>query len=86
MGMGLSHMGRSNMSGLKTRNPPGRPHGSYGPDVMAVVQMEPDRIIRFRYATERETQSKYRCMRRAVEQLGLDRIVHKNGHTVEVVS
>lgn len=63
----------------------GRPHGSYGPDVMAVVRMEPDRIIRFRYATERETQSKYRCMRRAVEHLGLDRIVHKNGHTVEVV-
>lgn len=64
----------------------GRPQGSYGLDVMAVVKMEPDRIIRFRYATERETQSKFRCMRRAVEQLGLDRIVHKNGHTVEVVS
>ena len=74
------------MSRLKTGNPPCRPQGSYGPDVMAVVKMEPDRIIRFRYATERETQSKYRCMRRAVEQLGLDRIVHKNGHTVEVVS
>ena len=64
----------------------GRPHGSYGPDVMAVVKMEPDRIIRFRYATERETQSKYRCMRRAVERLVIDRIVHKNGHMVEVVS
>ena len=64
----------------------GRPQGSYGPDVMAVVKMEPDRIIRFRYATERETQSKYRCMRRAVERLGIDRIVHKNGHMVEVVS
>ena len=64
----------------------GRPHGSYGPDIMAVVRMDPERIIRFRYATERETQSKYRCMRRAVEQLGLDRIVHKNGHMVEVVS
>lgn len=64
----------------------GRPQGLYGPDVMAVVKTEPDRMIRFRYATEKETQSKYRCMRRAVEQLGLDRIVHKNGHTVEVVS
>lgn len=70
----------------KTVNPLGRPHGSYGPDVMAVVKMEPDRMIRFRYATEKEAQSKYRCMRRAVEQLGMDRIVHKNGHTVEVVS
>lgn len=70
----------------KTGNPPGRPQGLYGPDVMAVVRMEPDRMIRFRYATEKETQSKYRCMRRAVERLGIDRIVHKNGHTVEVVS
>ena len=70
----------------KTGNPQGRQQRSYGPDVMAVVKMEPDRIIRFRYATEHETQSKYRCMRRAVEQLGMDRIVHKNGHTVEVVS
>lgn len=64
----------------------GRPQGLYGADVMAVVKMEPDRMIRFRYATEKETQSKYKCMRRAVERLGLDRIVHKNGHTVEVVS
>ena len=84
MGMGLSHMGRSNMSRLKTGNPPCRPHGSYGPDVMAVVKMEPDRIIRFRYATERETQSKYRCMRRAVEKTGHDRIVHKKRQKVEV--
>lgn len=32
----------------KTGNPPGRPQGLYGADVMAVVRMEPDRILRSR--------------------------------------
>lgn len=54
----------------KTGNPPGRPSGTYGADVMAVIRMGPGKMIRFRYATERETQSKYRCMRRAAEMLG----------------
>jgi hypothetical protein len=70
----------------KTGNPPGRPSGTYGEDVMAVIWMEPGKMIRFRYATERETQSKYRCMRRAAERLGLDVIIHKDGHTLAVMS
>jgi hypothetical protein len=70
----------------KTGNPPGRPSGTYGEDVMAVIRMEPGKMIRFRYATERETQSKYRCMRRAAERLGLDVIIHKDGHTLAVMS
>ena len=70
----------------KTGNPPSRPSGTYGEDVMAVIRMEPGKMIRFRYATERETQSKYRCMRRAAERLGLDVIIHKDGHTLAVMS
>lgn len=70
----------------KTGNQPGRPSGTYGADVKAVIQMEPGKMIRFRYATERETQSKYRCMRRAAEILGLDVIIHKDGHTLAVMS
>lgn len=36
------------MGRAKTGNPPGRPQGLYGADVMAVVRMEPDRILRSR--------------------------------------
>lgn len=36
------------MGRTKTGNPLGRPSGTYGADVMAVIQMEPGNMIRFR--------------------------------------
>lgn len=68
------------------KRPAGRPQGSYGRDVAVMLTLTPNRVHWFEYATEREVQSQYRCMRRAVRQLGLDIIVRKVRHRIEVIT
>ncbi len=75
---------RKNKEDAVEKRPPGRPAGLYGEDVLVVINMPPNRFRRFEYASEKETQSKYRCMRRAVRQLGLDILVRKVHHRIEV--
>ena len=57
----------------------------YHADVSKVLEMPPGKYLRLEYATELDTEQ-FRCKRRMAVIRGLDLIIHKPGHRIEVLS